>query len=257
MELAQHQAEVQASVDALVVALTEIAVRRVVPEVLGYMATSLSSDGGYVSFTSYNASVLLGATDVYKRSMRENGSRELIVSFSQGLTDQVDWFGFFWSEMRPHAAKVTEILEKEDQAVLSLQAVSAQRSLEDFFIKTERLLYAEMRRSIGGVGIAQLFSRVTDIISSTRGLAQEARDQIMLFFRTVAAAVYARMDPGGESLRLRCVGPEDGTDRGFCGVLSVAEPMTRNEIQLLQNGQQLSALLTCGGYGCRHWWAVA
>lgn len=124
------------------------------------------------------------------------------------------------------------------------------------------LITARLSQLIASVSAGQRFSEVVDYIlqavTRLEEVAQKAQLLITSFFRKTLAAFYVNEEKIRGARLYSYVGPADSKNRKFCaGIIAGGRTYSLADIELMDNGQIPGVLENCGGFACRHWWALA
>jgi len=235
-----------------------------VSDVSLYIVKKLSTVRGIVVQSPENARKILAIEDVLKMSLYSSNYYPTILAFVESFVEQVEDFEEFYNEASrsfPSFSGETFsrlVLTEEDKEVLSNQGAAAVAAFEGSFDQTTNELRQLLARVLGESNIGLLVKDVSGIIRRMSNVEPMAKDQLMVFFRTIGSLVYRRIESTGRVLKYTYVGPSDKKVRGFCSaMLHSGREYTMEEIAHLDNDQVVGVFDNCGGYGCRHWWAMS
>lgn len=253
-EVAQGAARLVGSVAPLVNAATSATVSTL------YQRLEVE-DGLVVQSTRSLAAMRLLSED-FRANLTSLGYYDELTAYAAGLPDQLKEFDEALSIMAqdvpglPSSVQLTQ----DDLNLLEAQIEVSMRLLEFPVNSVISDFSGKIAMTLGSCRVVDLISFISDVASKAANIEQLAGDVTMLYFRVVADLVYARIEKEHELL-FRYVGASYGAVRQFCRDLSIGsargDVYTRSEIMRLDNGQTSSVMDACGGYGCRHWWAVA
>lgn len=234
-------------------------VDEVVGKVSSWLLDNLSVKSGRVSANPENSAKLIEVVAAVRRAITESDYYPAAVDFVSSFHEQVDHFSDLYSSMGSELPTV--ILSEEDHDVLADQAAAALIVLEAEVARVLVNLKTVLSRSIGGVAIGELTGVVSEVIRRLNRVEPIARDQLLLFFRVVANLAYTNIERSGKQLLYKYVGPRSEESRDFCKACSTRSndpgSFTREDIAALDNRQVPDVMCAGGGYGCRHWWAIA
>lgn len=237
-------------VAALVRAFAEhvaLEVEDVIAQTVSYIIDNLQLEEGRVRQVPQNSSLILGIEQMFQSALSKSAFFPVVMAFVSGFVDQVDEFSAM------HDGPM--LLTSEDHEVLGNQAAAAIGAIEGQVYRIVTDLRNLLARSLGEVGLSELVTGVSDVIRKLNRVEPIAKDQLLLFFRTVGSLVYRSVDHAGER-KYAYVGPVDDDVRDFC-LLLAGKQYSMAEIDSMDNGQVPGVFHTGGGYGCRHWWAMA
>jgi hypothetical protein len=129
--------------------------------------------------------------------------------------------------------------------------------LDGVSARTHLNLQQFLARSLGEAGIEELVKGVSDVVRKMSDVEQLAKDQLIIFFRSISSLVYRKVESGGTKYLYKYVGPTRGSTRGFCSDLAGGRSYSLEEIAALDNGQVPGVLSNGGGYGCDHFWIIS
>lgn len=114
--------------------------------------------------------------------------------------------------------------------------------------------------SVGAMPLPELAELLAGEYETTLPQAISLADTSMsTFYRQVQERGYERIEATQKApLKYRYFGPNDKLTRPFClKLLKREEPLTRKQIDALDNGQLPNTFVTGGGYNCRHQWIIS
>jgi hypothetical protein len=218
---------------------------------------------GVILQTAANARVLRTVDRLLAKAMNRAGYGALVQEFVDGFSGQLPFFDSMLDQIsatldRPLVAKYTAA---DRDAFASLQ-VSTADALESVMTGAAAKAQRKALFSVGALGfsdvvegIATSFSRS---ISESQTLGATATS---MFFRTIQDRGFASIEKGLKkgAVRYRFDGPRDKLTRPFCERMlrtTRTRPLTRVQIEGLENGQLPNPFVTGGGYNCRHQWVI-
>lgn len=231
--------------------------------VISELRERLTVTNGTIDRTPANQRVLRQADDMLMKAMERAGYSKLLEEFVGGFPGQLPYFDQILQSIsdnlkRPLRANLT----KADQGLLASQQIS---TLENLQTVVDGTAAAAKRRALMSVG-ALPFADVAEEISQTfsRSIAEAvtlAETSTTMFFRTVTERGFQKIEadlPEG-AVRYRYEGPRDKLTRPFCKRMlsnTRGKPLTRGQIEALDNGQIPNPFISGGGYNCRHQWII-
>jgi hypothetical protein len=219
------------------------------------LLSGVSVVNGFVEQTPDNAKAILSVADTFGQVLESSDYYPTILAFVSLFVDQVDEFQTFFHEM-PIAADSMP-LNEDDREVLANQAAAAVGVLDGVSARTHLNLQQFLARSLGEAGIEELVKGVSDVVRKMSDVEQLAKDQLIIFFRSISSLVYRKVESGGTKYLYKYVGPTRGSTRGFCSDLAGGRSYSLEEIAALDNGQVPGVLSNGGGYGCDHFWIIS
>jgi hypothetical protein len=218
---------------------------------------------GVIDKSPANQRTLRKIDDLLADSMNRAGYRTLIEEFVNGFPGQLPFVDQMLDAISENLnTPLQAALGKADQAVLASQQIS---TLESLNTVVEGVAALAKRRALMSVG-ALKFGDLVEQISTTfnRGVAEAttlAETSQVMFFRTATERAFRKIEDGlpEGAVRYRYEGPRDKLTRPFCLRMlsrSASKPLTRDQIENLDNGQLPNPFITGGGYNCRHQWVI-
>ncbi len=116
--------------------------------------------------------------------------------------------------------------------------------------------------SVGGLEFKSLLETLKDAFSLTLARAKTwAETSQTIFYRTATDRAFQAIEADMPDLKQEYAysGPDDKKTRPFCHAVlkrTAKAPMTRAEIDKLDNGMLPNVFLTGGGWACRHAWIL-
>lgn len=218
----------------------------------------LTVDTGRIEKTEHNARILRTLDQRFVTQMNRAGYRALTEEFVDQFGKQQvfmdDILRTITSRMKTPLVEVT----KRARVVGELYQRSATRVLASTLDSVAASITKRALFSVGGLDVAGmtevLIERFGVTVSEATTLAETLQQT---YFRTVMAEQFAELEEQNGRLRVRYYydGIRDDKNRLFCvKELNRERPLTRRQIERLDNGQLPNPFLTCGGYNCRHQW---
>lgn len=249
----------------------EIALSRIILNAQSDLVSSLSDrldiEDGVLKSTSRNVRVIdnLGASFV--SSMNSNGYRELVEQFTSSFGIQIQSFERILESVVKKLgidAKLTKLNASYFDGIKS----ATQTSLIEVVSVSAQQARVNALMSVNGLPMKSLSNILTSRLNVARADARTiAATGISTFYRTVADTGYKQIEENlqGTDVEIRYVymGPPSGDRliRPFCSRLMARSAQgisfTRAQIDAMDSGQMPNTFVTCGGFNCRHQWAVA
>lgn len=230
----------------------------VLAQVLATSVSTLAVSNGTVNHSPKNARRVLSLSNEFEQVLERSAFYPTVYAFVSSFTDQVDEFSNFYQDMRLGTGLSDMNLSDGDMGILSNQAAAAVSTLEGRVLRISSDLRHFLSKSLGESKVPELVGGISDIIRKLSNVEPIARDQLMSFFRIVGSLVYKNLEAFGHQLKFLYVGPLSESSRDFCRRLTEnTRTYTRQEIDGLENRQIHSVFDNAGGWGCRHWWAIA
>lgn len=228
---------------------------------LSILQGGLTFKGGTIERTAANRRALSSISKVFQNEMQAAGYPSLIQTFvgewpglNKYLQDTINAITATWRnppppmEFSPDDLKL--LVGKQVKSVAELRSV------------VTSLANQAQTKTLFSTG-AMSFSQVTEILAKYTGktipqartLAQTATTT---FYRAMADRNYRAIEAAtGEPAFFTYEGPDDQITREFCKkMLRRRRPLSREQIEALDNGQGLDPMTSCGGYNCRHSWVL-
>ncbi len=135
--------------------------------------------------------------------------------------------------------------------VLALQELGGVDLLELGEQVTNTLWRSTLDGVVGARPVADLVDELAEVTNVTRRQARTLHDTAVSTFARQTKQLGLPNEPGDRFLYM---GPDDSETRPFCREVLGDPIRTRAEISALSNGQLPNALMTGGGFNCRHTW---
>lgn len=232
-------------------------------KVLGELQKRLSITDGVIDKTPANQRVLRQVDDFMRTAMDRAGYPQLAEEFVGGFNGQLPYFDEMLDSISANLKRPLETaFSKADVALFESQQISA---LESLGAIVDTVAAAVKKRALMSVG-ALPFGDLAEQISTTFGrsiseAATLAETSTTMFFRTVTDRGFRRIEqnlPAGWA-KFKYEGPRDKLTRPFCQRMlerTAKEPLKREQIEALDNGQIPNPFVSGGGYNCRHQWIL-
>jgi len=232
--------------------------------VVGQLQRRLVIEDGQIQRTPGNQQVLRRIDRMFSDSMERAGYGRLTEEFVQTFDGALPQFQEMLEAISVRLKTPLQVqFAPRDIDLFTTQKISAASQLETV---VDGIAAAAKRRALFSVGALEFGDMVEQIatafgrtVSEASGLAATSQS---MFFRTVADRGYQQIEKGLKpgSVKYSYEGPRDKLTRPFCRRLlerTSKEPMTRSQIDALDNGSLPNAFITGGGWSCRHQWVVA
>lgn len=223
----------------------------------------LSITDGTIDRTPANQRVLRQIDDLLMEAMERAGFSKLTDEFVQSFPGQLPYFEQVLEAISDNLKTPLKAdLSKADQALLASQQIT---TFENLRTVVEGVAAVAKRRALMSVG-ALPFRDVAEQISKTfhRSVPEAvtlAETSTTMFYRTMTERAFRKIEDGlpAGAVRYRYEGPRDKLTRPFCKRMlssTRTRPMTREQIEGLNNGQIPNPFVSGGGYNCRHQWVI-
>lgn len=214
-----------------------------------HLVGNIKTSDGAVLQNSENSQAILGAEAVFEHALDQYQAYPLVTALVSNLGDLAREF----KNLHPDRLQQVQ-LEDDDREVLADHAASAMTIIEGEFQKVQLNLRRFLSRSLGdGQALDQIVSGAITAVNRMNRVEPIVVDQVLTWLRLHGSIWFGRAEESTE-LRYKYAGPFDESTREFCKKLLKQTPVTREEIQQLDNGQLPDAMVNAGGYGCRHFW---
>jgi hypothetical protein len=147
-------------------------------------------------------------------------------------------------------------LDDADFDILTEQGAAAAEALAGFPGK----ITSDVRQFLAGardLKTREVVSGISKTIGKLRQVGPIARDQTMIFYRTVGELHHKKMEAWGDTIRYAYVGRTTNSTREFCRSLIGEKRFSRKDVEQLENGQVPGVRYNGGGRSCMHYWVVA
>jgi hypothetical protein len=218
----------------------------VIADVVGHLASTKKLSRATIS----------GLPQFVAKAIDRSGYYSVAVAFASDLSQQVGEFLRLYREMGGHLPGVELTDAYMDE--LTDQAVAASSVIEAEAARVVTNVGRSTSHSIGALDAQRVAKGVSEDIRRLSKVEPIFLEQQILFFRNVGRLVYSDLEASGRPPRYSYVGPSGDGGREFCkNLLSGGKTHSLSDILAMDNEQVGDALVSCGGYGCMHWWAVA
>ena len=228
------------------------------------LEASLTLDShGEIARTPANQRVLRSVDVLFQHEMDNAGYDTLVEAFANQFADA-------------HLPQFQDILRKlSDTMDVPLPEVEFTGRDMDLFASRAISARQQLLGVVDTVAIASkrqaLFSvaglRFTDLVGVLKQQFEKTRSQAVtladtattMFYRTVTDTAFRKIEQEFPGVQYVYVGPDDLKTRPFCDDLLArmkTGPLSRKEIDQLDNGQIPNVFLSCGGFNCRHQWII-
>ncbi len=231
--------------------------------VIGRLQRQLSITDGVIDRTPANLRVIRQIDKLMAEAMFRAGYGQLVEEFVSSFNGH---FRFFERQLEAISAQLKHPLKPKlrqiDLAVLESQQLNLKAALELIAETAAASVAKRSMFSIGGLGFGDLVEQIAKGYSrSIPEAVNLAESSTMMFYRTLSDQNYKIIEDGLPEgvVRYRFSGPYDNLTRPFCKHIlrrTRKRPMTRKQIDTLNNGQLPNVFITGGGYRCRHTWMV-
>jgi hypothetical protein len=191
--------------------------------------------------------------DALERAVARSNYRPLAVAFAENLVYQLDEF----REMFPELVGADGIaLDGADFDILTEQVSAAAEALAGF----PGRMTSEARQFLAGardLKAREVVSHLSKIVRKLGQVGTIARDQELIFFRTVGELHHKKMEAWGETIRYAYVGRTTASTRSFCRSLLGERRFSRKDVEELENNQVPGVRFNGGGRNCLHYFVVA
>jgi hypothetical protein len=226
-------------------------------EIAADIQQSLIFEDGLAPATVTNRRQLRRIANKIEKLLERKGSAIIIDEFIAGFDRSLDYF----DQILETISDQIKIPLKATRTAADLTALEGikEAARQSLGASLDVMVAQAKRNLLFRVG-ALNFRDTVKIISKTfnRGIAESetiAATSMTMYMRTNSDATYRRIEKAFKGVRYRYDGPDDKLTRPFCDALmarSDKKPLSRKEIDALDNGQLPNVFITCGGWNCRH-----
>ena len=192
--------------------------------------------------------------DEFDSGLRASGYTSSALAFVQLFSEQVQEFVEMSAHMDPLFNETSLRLHPHEVNSLAYQATSSIEVLRAYASKVSFGIRRLLSGIDGDIGAKELAISLSGEVRKIVQDSHVAKDQLMLFFRHVCDRYCKRIELSGDVLEFAYAGRIGDSVRSFCAGALHRGALTRDEISKLDSGQLPSVFLSCGGYGCMHWW---
>ncbi|MFN0166712.1 MAG: hypothetical protein ACKV22_09795 [Bryobacteraceae bacterium] len=232
--------------------------------VLADLQKRLAMTRGVIDRTPANVRVLRKIDELLSAAMKRAGYQALVEEFVSTFNGSLPYFDEILDAIS--AALKTPLKakwSKTDLAVFESQQLSSMDALASVVNGSATATKRKALTSIGALPYRDLVEQIVSgfgrAVPESAGLAETSQ---VMFYRTVTDRGFRQIEadlPAG-TVRYFYEGPSDKLTRPFCKQLlarTKREPMTRAEIDKLDNGALPNVFISGGGFRCRHSWCVS
>lgn len=230
---------------------------------LADLQSKLEIVDGKIARTPANQRILRTVDDIFDDAMERAGYSHLVEEFVNRFPGQLPYFQQTMDAISDSLSQPLKVsFSAADKAVLSSQQISAVEGLHSVVEGIAAAAKREALLSVGALKFTDLAQDLAKRFNLAVGEASSlAETSMVMFYRTISDRGYAQIEAGlpDGSVRYRFQGPDDKITRPFCHRIlakTKADPMTRAEIENLNNGQLPNPFITGGGFNCRHQWII-
>lgn len=228
---------------------------------LGELTERLEIVAGRVLQTPGNMRVLRSLDSVLIKSLRRAGFDHLVEEFVSGFNGTLPFLDQMVDALQGVSESPLSVrLDKTDVSILESQQITAADGLSSLVESAALAAKRKAMFSIGAAPFADVVEQIASTMSASVATASNiAETSMVMFTRTVTDRGFRKIEDGLQrgAVRYRYDGPNDKLTRPFCKrMLARSAPLTREEIERLDNGQLPNPMVTGGGYRCRHQWVI-
>lgn len=225
---------------------------------LAKLQMRLSLTDGVIDQTPANQRVMRSIDILFKQELDALKYNELVTAFVGQFGKQFRYFGELLDLVAPGA---TVDFTPADKAWFASQQLSAADSIKAAVDIVGAAAQQRSLFSVGGFKVADLAEvlsvRLGKVLPEATRIADTA---ITVFYRSIAERGFNQIgaDLPQIQIRYKYWGPDDKLTRPFCRRLVESNrTYSREDIDAMSNGSLPNVFLTCGGFRCRHIWALA
>lgn len=232
-------------------------------QVSGYLRSQLEvDDANRIRPISRNVSIVRRLGTQYSKALSKSGYDALIHAFVSQFPGQFPYMNqvldHISDSLRTPLPPVDINPRAIDPAVKrQLVALSSIKSILTGAVNQSML---RTLFSLGGLTVDDLTSVLASKVDATVPQARTlAATSMSTFYRSLVNQSFEEVAKSSPDVVLlyRYDGPSDKLTRPFCREqLARKRPITRAQIDALDNGQIPDVFLTCGGFNCRHQWVI-
>ncbi|MCC6591601.1 MAG: hypothetical protein IT168_33250 [Bryobacterales bacterium] len=224
----------------------------------------LQISNGKIARTAANQRVLRQVDDFLAAAMERAGFYQLTDEFVRGFNGHFQYFERVLDAISENLKTPLKVqFSKSDTALFESQQLS---TLESLSAVVDTVAAAAKKKALFSVG-ALPFTDLAEHIATTFGrsvgeASTLAETSTTMFYRTISDRGFQQIEAGlpKGAIKYRFEGPRDKLTRPFCKRLLTrtrSEPLTRAQIEVLDNGQLPNPFVSGGGFLCRHNWIIA
>jgi hypothetical protein len=220
---------------------------------------------GTIRISASNLTVLRMLPKLFRAALAEAGLDSLTADFLKSF----DLTEMLFQPVLATVAKNAEVAKPEftasDEKFLDQLKIGVVIGIDDSVSQVAMLARSRLQFALGGLPFEELASvlsnRLGMLFSQARTIAATG---IVMYYRTLSDISFQKiekaLEPAGRQLLYSYYGPLDKLTRPFCTKLmrqaQSGKRWTRPEIDKMSNGQIPDVFRSCGGWHCRHQWAV-
>lgn len=235
-------------------------VARAQARVVGILQKRMVIEDGVILQTPGNMRVLRKLNDIFIRELDAVGYPRLVEAFVGEFRGQLTYLQDtmdYLSEAMKTPLKPLDWTEADRNILAGFQQ-SAAVSLESAMETAAATAMTRSLFTVGGLPFGDLVQTLAEKYNASIARARTLADTGMsVFYRTASDRAFQHIegDLPEQTLRYRYVGPDDLVTRPFCHDLlarTAETPLTRDQIDDLNNGQIPNVWFSGGGWSCRH-----
>lgn len=257
--LDSHNARVDSLVEAFRVDLDGI-VSAAQAHVLGELQKRLKITDGIIEAIPANLRILRQIDDYLTRAAERAGYLALVDEFVDTFNGQMVYFDQIIEALSGGIDIRVPRFAKSDLDYLAAQQVTAAEALGTVIDTAATTVKRRALMSTGQLPYAELVEQIDKGVSGAMSQAVTLADTSQAtFFRTVTDRGFRIIERGlpDGAVKYSYEGPRDKFTRDFCrSVLARKAPLTRTQIERLDNGQIPNPFVSGGGWNCRHQWII-
>ena len=218
---------------------------------------------GQIARTAANQRVLRRVDDIFESAMDRAGYGHLVEEFTKRFNGQIPFFQQTLDAISVQLkTPLTVTFTAADRAVFESQQLSAAENLSSVVDALAAAAKREALFSVGALNFSDLAQEIAArFAKAIPEAATIAETSMVMYYRTITDRGFAQIEAGlpEGAVRYRYQGPDDKITRPFCHrtlLKTKAYPLTRPEIEALNNGQLPNPFITGGGFNCRHQWII-
>jgi hypothetical protein len=230
---------------------------------LAKLKAALATTEGAIDPTAANDKVLAGANALFMDELNAQGYQNLLSGYTGKFSDQLPYLQEMLNAIGESLGRELPAIDFSagDLKILGRIESMTIGKLDQIFAGAAAAAMNRAMFSVAGLPFEQLVSTVADQMGKTLAGARTWADTaVSTWYRTAGSLVFEEIQqdtPGGAPLKFRFSGPFDIKTREFCAeLLAEGKSYTRDEIDLMDNGQLPNAFVSGGGYNCRHLWIL-
>lgn len=230
---------------------------------LAELQQRISVTDGKIDRTPANMRALRQVDDFFQQSMNRAGYGHLSEEFVKSFNGQMPYFREMLDAISAEIRQPLEVtFTKKDRDIFASQQITAVENLDAVVEGIATAAKKDALLTVGALNFSDLASTLAERFNRTITEASTlAETSMVMFYRTITDRGFAQIEAGlpKGAVRYRFEGPSDKLTRPFCKrtlARTKKEPMSRAQIDQLDNGQLPNCFITGGGYNCRHQWVI-